>query len=169
MLQQVSADPRQQQMGKHLVWYAEQFYFTAVVAFLTVPIPLPDRDDPPPSSSQEKWYLNAIQQSRQHGTTGHGFTPALNNSALMLQMPVAFPPLNFPTASLTSSMEGAVWSMGGSASSICNPAVWSCPLGGSTVNSCSKYSTKQAFSPSAFNMRQPSAVQIALTQDVDLE
>ena len=36
----------------------------------------------------------------------HGF-------ALMLQTPAAFPRLNFATASLTSSMEGAVSSMGG--------------------------------------------------------
>ena len=36
------------------------------------------------------------------------------------------------TASLTSSM-------GGSSSTVCNPAVRSCPLWESTVNSCSKY------------------------------
>ena len=47
MLQQVSADPCQQQMGKHLAWYAEQRYSSVVVAVLTVPFPLPDRDDQP--------------------------------------------------------------------------------------------------------------------------
>ena len=49
MLQQVSEDPCQQQMGKqHLAWYAEQRYSTVVAAaVLTVPFPLPDRDDQP--------------------------------------------------------------------------------------------------------------------------
>ena len=44
MLQQVSAEPCQQQMGKqHLAWYAEQRYSTVVAAAVY----LPDRDDQP--------------------------------------------------------------------------------------------------------------------------
>ena len=45
MLQQVSADPHQKQLGKHFAWYAEQCYSTVVAAVLTIPFLLPDRDD----------------------------------------------------------------------------------------------------------------------------
>ena len=80
MLQQVSVDPRQPQMGKHLACCAEQCYSTVVVAVSTVPFPLPEKRMVVPTilfSSQGEWYLNAIQQSRQHATTDHGFTPQL--------------------------------------------------------------------------------------------
>ena len=43
--------------------------------------------------------------------------PALSSPTLIIQMTGVFPPINFATASLTSSMEGAVLSVGGSSSS----------------------------------------------------
>ena len=141
-------DPHQQQMGKHLARYTEHCYTTVVVTVLTVHFLLPDRDN----------------QSRQHATHGSWpHPPVLSSSALILQTPATFSSLNFPMASLTSSMEGAVLSMSGSASSICNPAVQSCQLGGFTMNSCSRYSAQQPICPSAFHTRQTSAVWIALT------
>ena len=75
--EQMTVDLHKQQMGKPLTWYSEQRYTTVVVAILTVPFPLPGRDDQPPSSSQEEWYLNAIQQSRQHATHGSCLPPQL--------------------------------------------------------------------------------------------
>ena len=60
VFQQVAADLHKQQMGKCLAWYTEQCTSCSPDSPLS-----PTRwGQPTPFSSQEEWYMNAIQQSR---------------------------------------------------------------------------------------------------------
>ena len=92
------------------------------------------------------------QDSKQ--PTIHGFTSSFEQPRTDVADASCLSTPQLCLCPLTLPMEGAVSSMGGSASSIYNPAVWSCLLGGSTVNSCSKYSGQQVICPSASDTRQ---------------
>ena len=138
MLQQVSADPRQQQIGKHLAWYAEQYYPMVVVAVLMVPFPFQ-------IGTTNSFFQSGGMVPECHTAVKTACNPrimvsppALSSSALMLQTPAAFPPLNFAKASLTSSVAGAVRRRADQ-----HPASLILRLGGSTMNSCSKNSAQR--------------------------
>ncbi|KAG0719010.1 Periostin [Chionoecetes opilio] len=88
-----------------------------------------------PIQDQEEWYLIATRQSGQLATPRiMASPPALRSSSLILQIPAPFSPLNFATASLTSSREDTVLSMGGSTSTARNPVLlWMCLAAGSAA------------------------------------
>lgn len=70
---------------------------------------------------------------------------------------------------LLEQRRNGVSSIGGSASTIWNPVVGNCSLGRFAMSYCSKYSPYRTLCQSISDTRKPSAVQIVLTREGDLE